>query len=414
VERDASDTWAAARQVLREAVGPDGNDVCAIGIAGCGNGAVFVDEDLAPLRAGILSGDSRASEFVLPTEAARGQQPYPGQLGPLHDWFTASEPDLVRSLRFSLCWKDFIRAKLTGVVCSDFTDAGAAGLLDYLSKRMRRKEPAFALPQESFSFAGGILVHVAEETGLPTGTPVFTGCIDCEAAALGSGVWSPGGVSVVAGTWSITQAYVADKPKEGVSHFLINPAARPDRWLVVEGSPGAMANFDWALRALSECELEPTEALANAEQTELSDLYFIPNVAQETGAFVGLGLQHGQGDLLRAVCEGIVFAHRIHLESLSRTTGPTRSVSLSGSATCSEFWCQLFADGLGCEVRAFAGAQLGALGAAICAGIGLGIWDSVPAAQNAMVPVPVVYIPREDSTARFARFQKISKLLTSL
>ena len=189
VERDASVTWEVVQQVVREAIGANGNAVHAVSVAGCGNGAVFVDRDLIPLRAGILSSDTMAADFVQPAETMRGQQPYPGQLGPLHDWFSTREPALASRLRFSLCWKDYIRAKLTGVVCSDYTDAGAAGLLDYRSNRMRREESAFAPPRESCAPAGGVLAQVAAATGLRPGTPVFTGCIDCEAAALGSGVW---------------------------------------------------------------------------------------------------------------------------------------------------------------------------------------------------------------------------------
>jgi L-xylulokinase len=250
-------------------------------------------------------------------------------------------------------------------------------------------------------------------TGLRAGTAVFVGCIDCEAEAIGGGVNRPGDVSVVAGTWSINQTYVA-KPPRRRRHFLVNPAAQPGMWLVLEGSPCSAANFDWVVRTVGD-GLTPTRAVIEAASAGRSGLLFIPHVPTGAGAFVRLSSAHQRGHLIRAVMEGVVFAHRAHLEKLQASIGRIKRVTLSGGAAASRFWCQLFADGLGCKVEVPRGDQLGALGAAICAGVGAGLWPDIPAAQKAMVPGKRVFSPNLNQHAAlrrdYARYRRQIRLL---
>ncbi|MBL9208354.1 MAG: carbohydrate kinase [Opitutaceae bacterium] len=389
VERDADATWHAAVAVIRRTVRGQAARIAAVGVTGCGNGAVLLDRRGRPLRAGILSSDTRATDFLQPFDGRRDQQAYAGQLPVLLAWVRAREPAVARRLAYAVFWKDFIRVRLTGVVASDFTDAGAAGLLDFPSQRMRRGDPAFPPLQASLATAGEITCPAAELTGLVAGTPVFTGCIDCEAAAIGSGVHAVGHVSIVAGTWSINQTYVDHPPRRG-RHFLVNPSVEPGRWLVVEGSPNSAANFEWVLSLFGS---DATTASRAASRRPATDLLFIPHVPAGRGAFVGLRPEHGSADLFRAVMEGVVFAHRDHVAKLATSMGKVRRVTLCGGAARSPFWCQLFADGLGCPVDVPRGEQLGAWGAALCAGVGLGRWTSVVSAQRAMVPRLRTYSP---------------------
>ena len=415
VERDAATTWRVAAKVLREVANGRASQIAAVGVTGCGNGAVFLDQKLRAVRAGILSSDTRATAFMPRSRTHLGQQPYPGQLPGLSAWLHAYEPKVARRVAHAVFWKDFIRAKLTGQVCSDYTDAGAAGMLVYPRRVLRETEDVFPPLQDSFSLAGECTSAVAKQTGLRTGTPVVTGCIDCEAVAMGSGVRTPGEISVVAGTWSVNQTYVT-KPPRGNSHFLVNESAEPGRWLVVEGSPSSMSNFDWACRTFG-VGLTVEQAVAEAARSERSDLLFFPEIPTGHGAFTNLTASHGRGEMLRAVMEGIVFAHRAHLEKLPVNTSSKRRVTLAGGAARSPFWCQLFADGLGLTVDVPRGVQLGALGAAICAGIGVGLWPSVSAAQKALVPKKRSYRPHAKPHAAlnrdYARYRRYAKTLTS-
>ena len=409
VERDAHATWRAAADVVRRAAA--GREIAAVGVTGCGNGAVFVDARLRPLAQGILSSDGRASKFVQSKRWAC-QTAYAGQTASLLRWLRSEAPAIAKQLAHVLPWKDFIRARLTGVVATDPTDAGAAGWLDPVTRKLRAVDPAIPPLRESLAEAGRLTAAAARVTGLRTGTPVFMGCIDCEAAAIGSGVNAPGELSVVAGTWSINQSYSFAPPRASASRdrFLNIPSAHPGRWLMLEGSPTSAANLDWVARAFGS---DAAAALRLAERTRRTRLLFMPRVLSESGAFHGLGATHGRGEFFRAVIEGVVFAHRAHVEKLFGAGRAPKSVRLAGGIARSDFCAQLFADALGRTVEVPAGEEIGALGAALCAGVGAGLWPNLCAAQRATVRVDRIFKPDSARGAELSHdYQRFLKIWT--
>jgi L-xylulokinase len=360
---------------------------------------VFVDAHLKPLRQGILSSDQRAEAWVR-RDARRRQTAYAGQTGSLLRWFRAEEPAVARDLAHVLMWKDFVRAHLTGVVATEPTDAGAAGWLDPTSRSMRAQDPAIPPLRESLASAGEVTAAAERLTGIRAGTPVFMGCIDCEAAAIGSGITGDGELSLVAGTWSINQTFVDRMPRRR-GHFLVNPSAQPGRWLVLEGSPTSAANLDWAVRVFGGGDT--ARALRLVERTPRTRALFVPRVPTGLGSWIGIDAGHGRGELLRAVIEGVVFGHRVHVEQLRGRGRAPRRVRLAGGIARSSFGAQLFADVLGCAVEVPAGEEIGALGAALCAGVGAGVWPSLRVAQSEAVRVARTFRARADAHAALSR-----------
>lgn len=118
---------------------------------------------------------------------------------------------------------------------------------------------------------------------------------------------------------------------------------------------------------------------------------------------MGIGATHGPGELLRAVVEGVAFGHRVHVEKLVGRQRGSRRVRLAGGLARSPFGAQLFADVLGFTVEVPAGDEIGALGAALCAGIGVGVWSTLHQAQNAAVHVERVYTPRLEAHTELSR-----------
>lgn len=407
VERDCEVTWDASLAVIREVAGGRADQIAAVGLTGCGNGAVFIDRRMRPVRAGILSSDTRAAAFVTPTDSTQGQQAYAGQLPFLVQWLRHVHPVQARQTAYAIFWKDWIRTRLTGSVCTDFTDASAAGMLCYPTRKLRASDLLHPPLQSSLQLAGLVTPRVAEQCGLLKKTPVYTGCIDCEAAALGSGVNQPGDILMIAGTWAINQTYLTRAPRRS-THFLVNESVQPDRWLAIEGSPRSTANFEWIRHVLGARDLTPKKAITEAIRTSHSGLLFSPRVPTGRGEFIGLGSHHTRGDLIRAVMEGIVFAHREHVEALVPKPKNRGVLTLTGGASRDARWCQLFADGLGCAIRVPKVDQLGARGAALCAGVGQGFWKEVTDAQssfqtpiNTYLPNPIQREQLEDTYRRF-------------
>lgn len=398
MERDAGETWRAAAAVLRIVTAGRASRIAAVGLTGCGNGAVFVDRAGRAVRPGILAGDLRARDEMPAIIPDLPQRQYPGQTAALLQWIRRHEPRVADRAAHVMFWKDYVRLQLTREAATDFTDAGASGLLDRRARRWWKNDPLLPPLQPSLAPAGAVTRQASRRTGLAAGTPVFTGCIDCEAAAIGSGVGPDGAMSVMAGTWSINQVIVSRPPRRG-DLFLVNPSVMPGHWLLLEGSPTSALNFDWAARLLDD-EGKFGRAAARAARASHAGLLFIPRVPAGEGAFIGLALNHSRADLLRAVMEGVVFSHRAHVERLERAVGTQPRVRLAGGATRSRFWCQLFADALGKIVEVPAANEVGALGAALCAAVGAGLFQSLAAAQRDSVRVAARYCPRRRERAQ--------------
>lgn len=402
VERDPEAVWQAAATVLRRISRRQPGSILALGITGCGNGAVFLDRRRQPLRPGILSSDTRAAGA--PRLRQAGQQCYPGQLVALLHWLRTAEPGITKRLSHALFWKDYIRLRLTGEIATDPTDAGAGGLLRFPEGDVLERNAVIPPILPSLAPAGSIHSVAYDLTGLPENLPVFVGCLDCEAAALGSAITTPGTASVVAGTWSINQVWTETPPTHG-NPFLVNPSAIAGRWLVIEGSPTSATNFDWAVRTFGLKE-EFNRAANLARRAPSGGAIFLPHLAMGSGAFFGLSASHDRGALLRSVMEGIVFGHRAHLERLADLTVPITRVVLGGGAARSRFWCQLFADGLQCAVDVPRDSEIGARGAALCAALGLGLWPDLGSAQRDFLPRTTHFLPGPDRDALEVSFSR--------
>ena len=133
------------------------------------------------------------------------------------------------------------------------------------------------------------------------------------------------------------------------------------------------------------------------------DPYFLPFVYGTMlnpaigGTFAGLGSWHDSVDLLRSALEGVVFTHRYHLQALTGV-GPidTRPVRLAGGGSRSAGWTQLFADATGLTLELTDAIEPGARGAAMLAGVGVGVYADVDEAAAACVTVTRTSRPRLD------------------
>lgn len=416
-EKDAGELWRSCSRVIREVIDQSGGaSVSAAGICACGNGCVLLDAGGKVLRPVIFSSDTRAVEIS--TRWQRGiwadklfpktrQRIYPGQTSVLLRWIRDHEPDVYSRIDRVMLVKDFIRWKLTGEFAGDFSDLGATGLFN-LGTRSHDPEIlaelglsgiAHALPpaRQSTSPGGTVTAEAAEATGLPQGLPVAVGCLDCEAALLGGAASDKGTLSVIAGSWSINQTRVAHPPDDP-SLFLTTCGAEPNTFTVLEGSPTSALNFEWHTRNFhsdspgaaggDRYDRAVAEAMALPIEEEgplyLPFLHGSPDDPTLRASFLHLSPEHGRADFTRAVLEGIVFGHAWHLAKLRRAGLAFDLVRLSGGASRNPSWVRLFADILGLPVAVGEAEEIGALGAAICAGVAVGRWPSAADAARTL------------------------------
>jgi len=425
VERDLDELWRNAVSVIGQCIaeaGIDAGEIVAIGCAGHGNGLYALDRAGAPLI-GIQSLDTRAVGIVAEwaeqnvgdrTYAHCLQRPWAAQTPTLLAWLKRFSPGLFASIGTVFLCKDFVVNRLTGARCSDTSDMSGCGLLQM---RDRRYEPdllaAYGLGDcvdllppvlESADIAGHVSEQVATLTGLRAGTPVVAGLFDVVASAVGSGVTRTGAASVIAGTWSINQV-ITDEPIRDPSIFMLSAFDR-QRYLAIESSATSAANLEWIVREFLEHDGEAdkspfelcSELVASVDPNGDIPIYhpFLYGSQQNGHAragFYGIAGWHGRAHLLRALFEGVAFEHRRHVETLHKAGADFDSVVLSGGGSRSSVWPQIFADVLGVPVTVARSRETGALGAAIAAGTGVGIFADYSAGAAAMTAAARRFAP---------------------
>jgi xylulokinase len=135
-------------------------------------------------------------------------------------------------------------------------------------------------------------------------------------------------------------------------------------------------------------------------------------------ALIGLAANHGRGHLVRAVLEGVAFSLRDTFSIFSELRVPVESVRLGGGGSRSPLWRQIQADVYGCTVDTVQADEGAAYGAAILAGVGVGLWSTVDAACDALVRRAGATQPKPEvvdlMNARYAAYTRIYPALRSI
>jgi xylulokinase len=248
------------------------------------------------------------------------------------------------------------------------------------------------------------------------GVPVVAGAGDQAAGALGVGVVAAGGpASVVLGTsgvvFSALDAYRHD-PRARLHAFC---HAVPGTWHVMGVMLSAAGSLHWLRHALG-CEVGYDELVAEAAEWEpgVEGLLFAPYLAGERtphadprarGGFLGLGVRHDRGALVRAVLEGVAFGLRDSLDLVVGLGGRPRAGRVSGGGARSHLWLEIVASVLDLPLELCTVDEGAAYGAALLAGVGTGVFASPAEAVEECVRVTRVIEPREEWVARYAEIR---------
>jgi L-xylulokinase len=445
VERDIgrlrTDLDGLMRELLQKS-GLKASDIIGIGTSGHGNGLYLLDAEGGQVAA-IQSLDTRAAGLVEEwrdsgvADAAAAiclQRPWAAQTPALLAWMAQDRPEIMARAAHLLMCKDLVTHALTGEIASDVSDMGGAGLLRlpenvyddalldaYGLADVKRLLPKLHWPIE---IAGRVSETAAGRTGFAAGTPVVAGFFDVLASAVGAGVTRPGQASLILGTWSINQA-VVKKPASGV--FMSAPLS-PGRFMAMENSATSATNLEWLAhnflahdRRAEKGSFALADALAVAAPAKPDGPLYHPYLYGAAGdpaaraGWFGLAGWHEGPDMLRALFEGVAFAHLAHLAKLEARGVGTGDITLSGGGAKSPVWPQMIADMLGRPVKVAAEKETGALGAAIAAAVGAGRYGDLDEAVEAMVAAPRVVEPdpamRDFYARRFALWQAVEESL---
>jgi L-xylulokinase len=356
-------------------------------------------------------------------------------------WLKENEPDSYGNIGAILMVKDYIKYRLTGEISTDYTDMSAANLMDVRGKTYSKELLAlYGLPEIddalpplhlSCEIIGEVSPVAAQVTGLAAGTPVIGGLFDVDACAIGSGVVHANQACMVMGSWSINEV-ITEEPIIDPSIFMTTIFADPDLFLTIEGSATSATNLEWFVNQF--CAEERAEAsrrgisvyeVCSEEVEALSpdstNIVFHPflygsNVQPSARAgFYGVAGWHTRAHLLRALFEGVVFSHMSHIDKLRSAGAQIDAVRLAGGGSRSRVWSQIFADTIQLPMEVTDGNELGARGAALAAGIGVGLYADFSEAVQAAVSVVRLHEPDPLNTPvylkRYAEYQRIVEVM---
>lgn len=446
-EQNPEDWRDASLNTVKAVLGQSGvkaEDVKSIGLSGQMHGLVMLDENGEVLRPSIIWCDQRtAAQCEEITERVGAARMIEITANPAMTGFTASkilwvrenEPEIYAKCRHILLPKDYVRYILTGEFATEVSDASGMQLMD-IPKRCWSDEvlekleiDKALLPKlyESPEITGRITKEIACQTGLSENTVVVGGAGDNAAAAVGTGVVKDGRAFTTIGTSGVVFAHtskISIDPKGRVHTFC---CAVPGCWHIMGVTQAAGLSLKWFrdnfcgdFMAQAEKEgVDPYYLMDQAAEkipVGSNRLIYLPYLMGERtphldpdcrGGFFGLSAIHTKADMLRSVMEGVAYSLANCNDILKEMGTQTEEMMACGGGGTSALWRQMLADLYGCEVKTLANNGGPALGVAILAAVGAGIYDSVKSACDAACQVDKVCMPNPRNSEEYQKYYEI-------
>lgn len=418
-EQNPEDWWNAVAECLAEI----GESADAIGVTGQMHGAVFLDENDQVIRPAILWNDQRTVAECQEIDATVGVEtvrqvtcnpPLTGFQAPKLLWLRNHEPEAFARVRSLLLPKDYIRFRLTGEKVTEVSDASGTGLFDVPNRRWSTEMIAkLGLDTSVFPRC----VESYEVTGKTSeGVPVVGGGGDQAAGAVGTGAVEPGIISVSLGTSGVvfTALPAANYDKAGAAHTFCHANGGWHAMGVMLSCGGALR---WYRDVLARAPYDEISAEAAQAPLGSEGLTFLPYLSGERsphndplarGAFAGLTLGQDRRHFSRSVFEGISFGLLDGFHLLAGLGATAEEVRVTSGGAKSRFWVQMLADMFGRPCVTLECDEGPAYGAAILAGVGVGLWSDVATACRAIVRRKSQIDPSgADYAAVYARYREL-------
>lgn len=436
------DWWTAVCDGLPELIaGIDAGQVRGIGAGGQMHGLVVLDEADRVIRPAILWNDGRTQAQVEYLNNVIGKEKlsactaniaFAGFTAPKLLWMRENEPENFARIAKIMLPKDYINYRLTGVHCTDVSDASGMLLLDVEHKRWSGEmlaicgitEAQMPALYESSARVGTLKPEIAAQLGLPQDVIVCAGAGDNAAAAVGCGVVGDGGCNISLGT---SGTVFMTSSRFGVDRAnALHSFAHADGGYHLMGCilSAASCNQWWMEEILGTTAYDAQQASITPESLGQNDVYFLPYLMGERsphndpsarGAFIGLRMDTRRADMTQAVLEGVAFAIRDCVE-IARAQGiEIASSRICGGGAKSPLWRTILANVLGISLELPQTEQGPGYGGAMLAAVACGAYPDVKTCARQLTRVREVTEPDETLTARYeARYQTWRKLYPAL
>ncbi len=443
---DPAQIWGGAAAAMKEAVCriAEPRDIAAVAVTGMGMDGVPVDEEgrwlypfiswLCPRTRPQLAWWEKAIGAAK-TFAVGGNTLWTHSTALRLLWMAEHEPSILARTKRWLLIEDFVNFMLCGREATDYSMASCTLLFD--QRRRAWSQEMLGLsgidsrllcdPLPSGTVLGEVGHAASDATGLAPGTPVVLGGHDYLCGALPVGAHRPGTLLDVTGTWEVVLAALPQPvltPELQKSGVTVECHVARDTYSVMGAAVcaemlewyrrefGAEARAKAALRGCADWETLMEEAAGAPVGS--NGVMFLPHMSgsgcpvvdpRSRGAFVGLSGGAARGDMLRALIEGLDYQLLDIVGELGGKIGvPLDRFVVVGGAVRNPFWMQNKADMAGRPVEASDTEDASPLGAAMLAGIGVGLYrDEADACAHVQKPARL-YEPDRARAASYAEW----------
>jgi xylulokinase len=439
-EQNAADWWEGTTQaiqtILKDPAVPS-DSVVALSLSGQMHGSVFLDSYNKVIRNPILWNDTRTFQECQNITDIIGEGNLLNFVGnpalegftlPKLLWLRENEPENYQNLATLMLPKDYIVYRLTGRLCTEYSDAAGTLLLD-VKNRSWSKEVCEKLDVEisilpelldSTAMAGTLTKQASKETGLPQNVKVIPGGADNAISAVGNGIVEEGIMLASIGTSGVVLAHTNDMHHDPQGRIHSFNHAVPNSWYLMGVMLSAGMSMSWLKNELIGRDYDYINDQAAQVEPGSEGVIFLPYLFGERtphrdpkarGAYFGISGIHSQKHMMRAVFEGVAFGLKDSLELIKDLGVQPSQIRITGGGAKSALWRQILADVFNAEVMTMQADEGPAFGAALLAGVGAGVYSSVDEAVKNTVALGESYEP--DST-NSARYEEIYPLFKSL
>lgn len=417
--------------------GSDASQVSGIGAGGQMHGLVVLDEEDNVIRPAILWNDGRTAEQVEYLNNEIGKEKlsgytaniaFAGFTAPKLLWMKQEEPELFAKIAKIMLPKDYINYILSGVHCTDVSDASGMLLFDVKNKCWSRemldicgvKECQMAKIFESYEPVGTILPEMAKKLGLPETVVIAAGAGDNAAAAVGTGTVGDGACNISLGT-SGTIFISSETFGVDANNALHSFAHADGRYHLMGCMLSAASCNKWLMDDIFQTKDYAGEQLPITEdKLGINHVFFLPylmgerspiNDTNARGTFIGMTMDTTRADLTQAVLEGVAFAIRDSFEVAKSLGIDIERSNICGGGAKSPLWKRIFANVLNVKLDIVASEQGPGMGGAMLAMVADGTYPNVNAACENLVHVVDTIEPEPELVARYEqRYQQFCSI----
>lgn len=432
-EQNPEDWWAAVGIAIHKVLTKNAIDsaqIAGIGIDGQGWSAVAIDAKGNVLMDTPIWMDTRAQEICdelngrIGTERIfqlTGNSLQPSYTTAKILWYQKYKPEQYKKIYKVLQSNSFIAYRLTGMCSQDICQCYGYHCFDM---RKGKWDDAMCkemgIPREFLpdivachDVVGRVTKAAADKTGLKEGTPVVAGGLDAACGALGAGVVHPGETQEQggqAGGMSVCMDRYAANPALILGFHVV-----PEQWLLQGGTTGGGGVMRWVEREFAQYERMCEKEVHKSSLTQLNEiaeevvpgsdgLVFLPYMSGERspiwnpdakGVYYGLDFSKTKGHIVRAAMEGVVFALKHNIDTAEETGVKIDVLRSMGGSANSLLWTQMKADVTGKSIVVPSSDTATTLGAAILAGVGVGVYNDFEEAVEKTVKVMRTHEPNE-------------------